>query len=159
MKKTRGYLMIAVVGLTLALGSVPALAAGYGSIVPNSGVTLAFERYEADPDINYYHSGSDVGPDAIIGVNKAYTLDSNLWKKCTSPADFKNHVSAMQNFATTRANTSLHGFIINDDRGMKIGVEYSPLNTPTFVRRVSEKAVDIPTPNYQNRMSTLYNSY
>ncbi len=155
MKKTKYILMAAVISAMLSLGSFPA-AAGYGSFVPNSDVTQAFENYQADPDLNYYHSGSDSGPNAIIGVNKAYTLDNTRWKKCTSSAGLKNHVSATQSKAY-RAKTSLYGFAIRDDMGMNIGVWYSPLDTPTFVRRVSEKAVDIHTPYARYNLSRTLN--
>lgn len=155
MKKT---IMISVISAVLALGTFPALAAGgYGSIVPNGAVTQAFEKNQADPNLIYYHSGSSIWPDAIIGVNKAYTLDSTLWQKCVSEASLKNHITGMK-FGADVARRNLQGYSILDDMGMKIGVWYSMPNTPTFVRRESEKAIDIHTPNRQNNLDYILNN-
>lgn len=151
-------IMIAVISAILALGTFPALAAGgYGSIVPNGEATQAFEKNQADPNLIYYHSGSDVWPDAIIGVNKAYTLDSTLWHKCATQTVLKNHIIGMR-FGADVARRNLLGFSILDDMGMKIGVWYSMPNTPTFVRRESEKAIDIHTPYRQNTFTSILNS-
>ncbi len=157
MKSKRIILMAAFISAVLLIGSLPATAmGGYGSIVLNSEATQAFEKGFTDPNLVYYHSGSDVWPDAIIGLNKAYELDSSLWHKCATQSVAKNHVSGMQVAAST-LRLPLHGFAVLDDMGTKIGVWYSPLNTPTFVRRVSEKAVDIHTPRYEYRLNTILN--
>ncbi len=144
-----------LISAVVALESIPALAVGYGSIIPSSGVAQAFAKAQLDSDLIYYHDSADVAPNAIIGVKKAYTLDSTLWHKCVSQAGVKNHIANMQNVAS-QASVSLYGFDILDEAGKKIGVWYSPLNAPTFVRRVSEKAVDIHTPYHQN---TLHGTY
>ena len=147
MKNAKIFLMATAISLMLSMGGSKALAwfEGYGSIVPNSDVAGAYESYRADPDLVYYFSGpSNEQPDAIIGINKAYTLDSSLWKKITiTPVVFKNLVSGMQSTAS-EASQFLHGFAILDDKGMPIGTWYSPLRAPTFVRMAGGKTVDIP---------------
>ena len=132
---------------------------GYGSIVPSSEVAEAYESYRADPDLVYYFSGpSDERPDAIIGVNKAYILDSSLWKKITiTPVVFKNLVSGMQSVAA-EASWLLHGFAILDDKGVPIGTWYSPLQTPIFVRMAGGITVDISAPDSEARLSAVVNS-
>ena len=83
MKKTIGFLMITVVSLMVSLTPAPGLALfeSYGSLEASSEVTRAFDGYRMDMDLNYYFSGSATWPDAIIGVNKAYRLDSSLWRQ------------------------------------------------------------------------------
>ncbi len=146
MKTTKILLTIIATGLVLSLGSYKALAldAGYGRIVPNNEVTQAFESHRADSDLNYYFSGGATWPNAIICLNKAYTLDNSLWRKVTTPDQFTNLVSGMQFKALP--GRALWGFDILDDMGMKVGVWYSLWNTPTFVKRTGEKAFDIHTP-------------
>ena len=158
MKNAKIFLMVTAISLMLSMGGSKALAwEGYGSIVPSSEVTEAYESYRADPDLVYYFSGPAGSPDAIIGVNKAYTLDSTLWQDITitTPADFKTLVSGTQ-FLASELFQSLHGFAILDDVGTAIGTWYSPLETPTFVRTAGGKTVDIHTPYDSGRMSTYY---
>ena len=157
MKNKRIILMAALMTALWHLGNVPVAAAGYGSIVPSDAVTQAFAKSQADPGVIYYHSGSDVWPDAIIGVYKAYKLGNSLWHKCGTAAVLTNHISGMQ-AAASDLRISLQGFAILDDRGNEVGVWYSPLDTPTFVRKVSETAVDIHTPLYQGRLNSILNS-
>ena len=123
-----------------------ALHRGYGKIAPNGDATQSFERYQVDPDLNYYVSGSTSVPNAIIGVKKTFTLDSDLWKKVEmTPAVIKDLVYSMQMRASGFAGR-LQGFIILDDKGRQLGVFYSLHDVDTFVRMKDEKTVIINTP-------------
>jgi hypothetical protein len=53
----------------------------FGKFLPNADVTAAFNKSEINPDYNYYITGSDAFPRSILGLNKAYIFDSDLWKK------------------------------------------------------------------------------
>ncbi len=53
----------------------------WGSIKPDTDATNDFEKFQINANLNYYISGSDVYPTSILGLNKAYTLDTDLWKK------------------------------------------------------------------------------
>src|ERR1035437_5239757 len=69
----------------------------YGKFVPNADVTAAFNKSEINPDFNYYITGSDIYPRSILGLNKAYILDSNLWKKVElKPEDLRELTARMQ---------------------------------------------------------------
>lgn len=96
----------------------------YGSIVPDGGVTDAFDKYQVNPSYNYYYSGSEVYPSAVISLDKAYALDSDLWKKVDmTPAKLREIVMNMKNkAATVNFMAPLHGFVMLDDRGKQIGV-------------------------------------
>ena len=116
----------------------------YGSIAPRGDATEAFESYQVQPDLNYYFSGSDTWPDALMGLNKAYTLDSSLWKKLEmTPEIMKKMVSSMKGRPSVPI---LHGFAILDPQGRQIGQWYSVLNIRTVIKMVDEKTVDIYTP-------------
>jgi len=73
-----------VVLLLLALSTAACagmMVKNYGSFEPDRGILKAFEGYQVNPNLNYYVSGSDVHPNAIMGLNKKFTLEESLWKK------------------------------------------------------------------------------
>jgi len=118
----------------------------YGTIVPDQSVMHAFENYQVNPDLNYYTSGSDVYPNAIIGIDKRYVLDSTLWKKVEfTPQTLKILVEDM-NAKVSEINQTLHGFTILDVRGNVIGNWFSILSARTTVR-IEDHSVFIFTPD------------
>ena len=118
----------------------------YGKIEPNYELTRSIGRYQIDPDLNYYISGSTSVPNAIMGLKRSYTLDSDLWKKVEmTTAVIKDLVYSMQMRASGFAGR-LQGFIILDDKGRQLGVLYSLHDVDTFVKLKDEKTVIINTP-------------
>jgi hypothetical protein len=160
MKTTKILLAVSVISVMLSMGGSSAMAQpfkDYGSIQPSNAVTRAFDSRQVNPDLDYYVSGPDESPDVIIGVNRGYSLDSTLWKKvAVAPDALKDMISSMQSEAAEES-VVLHGFNILSNEGMAIGVWYSPLDNPTYVKMESDKMVDIPTPNEVGRLSTLAN--
>ena len=99
--------------------------ARYGKIKPSRDVTTAYEYFSVHPELNYYISGSDTYPNAIIGIDKAWILESGLWrKKDLSSQDMKELVQNMRSKALEQ-NIMLHGFVIIDNQGRKIGDWFS----------------------------------
>jgi hypothetical protein len=121
----------------------------YGKITPNMEVTNAFETYQINTEYNYYISGSDIYPNAIIGLDKAYTLESDLWKKVEmTPKRFRELVTDMKDKAgTVHLGMPLYGFVMLDDKGNQIGVWYSILEAKTFLRMKDNRRVIIYTPD------------
>jgi hypothetical protein len=160
MKKTKIVMMAAVISVMLSIGSSNAMAQlkGYGSILPSNEVTQTFERHQINPDLDYYFSGPEESPDVIIGVNKTYSLDSTLWTKiAVTPEALQEAISSMQSLASEE-EVALHGFTILDDKGIPIGVWYSPLDNATYVKIENEKTFFIQTPSATGRLSTLKDS-
>jgi hypothetical protein len=148
MKKVRLSLFVTVMGVILYMSGSEALAFfnDYGSISARNNVTQAFESYKPDPNLNYYICGSDLYPDALIGINKAYTLDDPLWKEVElAPKVLKNLISNMQFQATSGLPRHLMGYAILDDKGHDVGVWYSRPWVPTFVKMENEQTVHIQT--------------
>ncbi len=115
----------------------------YGRLSADSEVTTVFERYQVDPDSYYYISGPDCFPNAIIGVNRAYVLETTLWKKLEMmPAVLQKLVKNMRTQATIH-----QGFSILDTQGKKIGIWYSIPSAATYVRMKDQRSVIIPTPH------------
>jgi hypothetical protein len=150
MKSTKMLFMATVVSVILSAGGSQALAlTGYGSISPSTDVTQAFDRYQINSNLNYYLCGSETVPDAIIGIDKGYTLDSDLWQPIeVSPKAFRRLVSDMQREHGNVLGANHIGFAILDDMGMQIGVWYSELNatnTSLFVKMEDNKKVHVQT--------------
>lgn len=147
MGKGRFFLLASIAwAILLSSTSCKAPYKDYGAIVPNKEVTQAFESYQIDSDLNYYISGSDMFPNAIMGLNKACTLDNDLWKKIEmTPEVFRNLVGNMQARASELSRFQ-HGFTIIDSKGRQIGIWYSPLDAGAVIKIQDERTVIIHTP-------------
>ena len=130
-------------------GCATMLFKNYGSIVPDGSVMDAFDKYQVNPNYNYYYSGSEVYPSAVIGLDKAYALDSDLWKKVDmTPAKLREIVMSMKDkAATVNFKAPLHGFAMLDDKGKQIGVWYSILEAKTSIKMKGDRTVIIITPD------------
>jgi len=118
----------------------------YGGIAPNREATKSFESYSVSSDLNYYISGPDLYPNAIIGIDRRHVLVSDLWKKREfTPDELKILVRNMQSKAW-EYGSMMHGFNVLDDRGNDIGDMYSILSVIITVKMVDENKVIIYTP-------------
>ncbi|MGZ6193511.1 MAG: hypothetical protein ACXWME_12570 [Syntrophales bacterium] len=137
--------------MLLSSGCASMQLKNYGSIVADGRVMEAFDKFQVNPNYDYFYSGSEVYPNAVMGLDKSYTLESDLWKKVDmTPAKLREIVTSMKDkAATVNLMTSLHGFVILDDRGKQIGVWYSILKatTKSSVRMKDDKTVLIDTPD------------
>lgn len=140
--------------LLLCMGCAGTFSKNYGGITPDADATKAFETYQINANYNYYISGSAVYPNALMGLDKAYTLDSDLWKKIEpTPQGFREIVQNMQTKALDLRQYQ-HGFAILDDSGKRIGIWYSLLSVRTVVRNKGGGKVSIFTPDLDT-----YNKY
>ncbi len=133
----------------LSSGCTGSFFKNYGRITPDGNVTNAFEKYQVNPNYNYYISGSDVYPRAIIGLDKAYVLDFDLWKKVDmTPAKLREFVQDMKFYVNGLSwNLVLNGFAMFDDKGKQIGVWYSVLEAKTSINIKDDHTVIIITPD------------
>jgi hypothetical protein len=137
--------------MLLSSGCASTALKNYGSIVPDGRVMEAFDRFQVNPNYDYFYSGSEVYPSAVIGLDKSYTLESDLWKKLDmTPVKLKEIVTNMKfKSATVNFKSPLHGFAIFDDSGKQIGVWYSIIEatTKSSVRMKDNRTVLIDTPD------------
>lgn len=143
------FCAISALMFLLSAGCAGTLSKNYGSIIPDGHVTDAFDKFQVNPNFNYYYSGSEVYPSAIIGLDKAYTLDSDLWKKVDmTPAKLRELVTYMKDKATTvNFKAPLYGFTMYDDKGKQIGIWYSIIEAKTFLKMKDSNTVIIDTPD------------
>ncbi|MGV8056909.1 MAG: hypothetical protein AB2L12_02585 [Smithellaceae bacterium] len=110
----------------------------FGKFVPDNAVTAAFNKAEINPGFNYYITGSEAYPRSILGLNKGYTFDSDLWEQMEfKPKELKQLVAHMQRRAFDCCGNSLFGFAILDNKGRQIGIWYS-----IQVKSISVKVLD-----------------
>jgi hypothetical protein len=141
-------IVIAVVVIFIASIALIRWRAGarYGKIKPSQDVTTAYEDFSVHPELNYYISGSDTSPNAIIGIDKTWILKPGLWKKKDlSSQDMKELVKGMRSKALEQ-NIMLHGFVILDKQGRKIGDWFSILGLNIIAEIAGEKSVIIHPP-------------
>jgi hypothetical protein len=139
--------MAGIVVLLFCMGCTGTFFKNYGGIAPDRDATKAFETYQINPDFNYYTSGSFVYPNALMGLEKTYILDSDLWKKIEpTPQEFREII---QNMQTKALNLGLqqHGFVIMDNKEKRIGVWYSILTARTVIKMMEGGKVVIFTPD------------
>ena len=119
----------------------------YGNIFPDAQTTQDFDSFRIDPGMNYYYSGPDLFPNALIGLKKEYVLDSDLWKPISpTPASFRDMILHMQEKARDYREFQ-HGFLMYDNLGKPIGVWYSILRARTFVKMGEGNKVVVCTPD------------
>ncbi len=119
-------------------------AANYGGLRLSNEVNRLFESYQVLDDHNYYYSGSDNRPEAILGVHKDYTLSSTLWKPVElTPDQLRTWVNMMTDHRGTSFRT--YGARVVAPGEKEIGVWYSPYDW-TGVRMENDGRVIINTP-------------
>lgn len=139
--------IIIVTVLSMALFFSGCVAGRYGEIRPDQQTTMDFDAFRIDPNMNYYYSGPDLFPNALIGLKKEYVLASDLWKPIKpTPASFRDMILHMQEKARDYREFQ-HGFLMCDDKGKPIGVWYSILKARTFVKMGEDNKVVVYTPD------------
>ena len=152
------YLMCILIVLP-SVGYASTLFKNYGKITPDSNAGKAFETYQINPNYNYYTSGSDTYPHAILGLDKAYNLEPDLWKHVDmTPQKLRELVLDMQSkIRSVNIRLALHGFALFDDKGKQIGIWYSIPAATTSLKMKDDRTVIIITPDidtyfrYDNR--------
>jgi len=149
MDSRRGIRFCLLVALCLGAAACTGhLLRSYGRIDPSAETTRAFESYRVNPEFRYYISGSEVYPNALMGLSRAYRLDPRtLWKEVAmTPETMKEIVTQMQTKAFDY-HLFQYGFEMSDNTGRPIGAWYSILKARTFLHMEENGTVRIDTPD------------
>jgi hypothetical protein len=144
-KNARFYLLLAAWLSTVACTGP--LFRSYGRISPSSETTRSFESYHVNAEYRYYISGSDLYPNAFMGLHRDYHLDpSTLWKEVAMTPEKMEEI--VKNMQTKAREYSMYqtGCDMSDEKGRQIGVWYSILAARTFLRIQEDGIVRIDTP-------------
>jgi hypothetical protein len=140
--RTVGIVLLLVVFLSCMGGN-----GKWGRIKPDANITSSFEKFQINADMEYYISGGDEYPTSILGLNKQYLLDTDLWKKVEmKPEIFSHLVTNMRTRARASGGQSQHGFSVLDDEGRPIGIWYSLISGNIVVNIKEDNKVVIHPP-------------
>ena len=119
-----------------------------GMLKPSDAVTESFQSYRMVADLDYWFSGPESIPLAIIGVQKRFRFDSAMhWMKVKPGEEsLKPLVAGMQSKAR-QMNQNLRGFDIVDQRGERIGQWYSALGVQAVIKRTGIDSVEVWPPS------------
>jgi hypothetical protein len=107
------------------IASLAGCFANYGRLQIDSAVDQAFRNREMLDNYQYYYSGRENKPSAIIGIDPAFQFSSKYWT-AVDPSQFKTMVGRMfPDFGY------LYGAYMVAPDGRKAGVWYSWVNTYT----------------------------
>jgi hypothetical protein len=130
--------------------------ANSGRIQPDDKVTSSFKQFQINKNYNYYISGSDFYPTSILGLHKAYKLETELWKQVEiTPALITELVTNMNSRSLQCCSQTMHGFSITDDKNNQMGVWYSLITGSIYVQIREDNKVVI----YPPREDDTYRSY
>jgi hypothetical protein len=124
--------LLAVLGLTVALNGC---LASWGRLSRSPDVTETFSEHRFIEGYNYYFRGFDAEPEALLGLDRAYSLEKSSWK----PVDPKVHslekmVDAMKFHLcehkgvypySADGKRELAGYSVLNPDGETIGILYS----------------------------------
>ncbi len=106
--------------------AISGCASSYGRFARSPEVAAAFESGQASPDYSYYYFGRKRMPYAMIGVDKAYQVDSKFWKPFTPSTE---NLQRMATFIYDYFDERAYGANILDPSGQPVGVWYSKIPT------------------------------
>lgn len=98
--------------------------ANYGRFKSSLEVEKIFKSGQVLSGHQYYYSGSNTNPDAVMGIHQNYALDDEFWNKAGDiQKELKSWVEQIN------INLMASGYYIMTPDGKKIGVYYSPWST------------------------------
>lgn len=120
----------------------------YGTLKPSDPATENFQSHQPVPDLDYYFSGPESHPIAIIGVEKRFRFGSaDHWMRVRPGEDsLKQLIAGMQSKAL-QLNQNLRGFEMVDQRGERVGEWYSALGIQAVIKRTGIDRVEIYPPS------------
>ncbi len=136
-----------IILIILVLAACSASEKG-GYLAIDNNVNRFFLTHDVYPNHQYYYSGPDYRPIAIIAIHNDYTLSSTLWKSVdATPEIVKTWLNNMTN--NSPFTPSIWGKKIIGPNGSYIGVWFSPFDYASINR--SGDIVRVTTPN-QNEL-------
>lgn len=125
----RFYLLI--LGLLFTVLLLSGCGGRYGAIKRDAVARGVFESYQVLPDHRYYYTGTDFKPEAIIGIQRDYTLKSDFWKPVALTPGMLKHW--MSNISPVGRPLSNYGSVILDPNGKQVGIWFSHHDRTTVV--------------------------
>ena len=136
------FLVVVVAGLFVGC----ATSGNYGTLQRSQELNQKFLNSEVLPDYNYYISGGDVRPNAILGIYKDYQLVSKLWEPVQiSSAQLERFIQAIDP-ESYRGPVGYYAAYILGPGGKTVGIWYSIQNTTT-IKFLGGNKIEVYTPS------------
>ena len=141
---------ILMIGLLAGCAANQQARGNYGSLKLSSEVDQVFQKYQVLPQYRYYFSGSETKPQAIIGIDRNYTLVTRLWKEVPdlTSEQLKKWIDQMLGF---RPAIRTFGAQILGPGGEQVGIWYSPYNDTTVTMQADNR-IEVVPPSYARRV-------
>jgi len=101
----------------------------YGRFSRDADLDQAFNKGEILPELNYYYSGIESKPSAIIGVDPAYLVPSRFWIAFEPQPE---QLKKMRKRVYSRPGYAYFGWYMLDQDGTAIGVWFYGPHTRSF---------------------------
>lgn len=132
--------------LILAIAIISACAMGVSHFRRSVMVSDTFEKYSLVDDYGYYYNGLQNSPDAVVAIQKGYTLTSPHWHRAEiSEQKLRQWIGEMLNVPGAEYNLDPNGAYIYNDDGQRIGIWYSVWDFPSL-KFISAKELYISDP-------------
>jgi hypothetical protein len=114
-----------------------------GRLIYNNTVKEAFETYKVLPGYNYYLTGPENYPKAVIGIRKEYRLESKFWKPVELTPERLKRWLEWRGSLQESYNRSYYGLDILTPDGRQAGIWYTMSVTKNYgrVEMIDEKTI------------------
>jgi hypothetical protein len=123
-----------ILGLTalLLVFSLGGCLESWGRLKMNPAMNDGWKNRGLNPDYTYYYCGRSGLPDAVVGIDKAWTFDSRFWFRIESMDEVYDKIDHLSNLERDQ-NIRYAKDILAPD-GRLVGTYFSYyLTTPVFV--------------------------
>jgi hypothetical protein len=142
--------LILLIVLTLM---VAGCTKNYGNFKKSDEVTTAFRQGDHQPEYQYYYSGRDNMPYAIIGIDRNYTVPSRYWIPFEPESEMLSKMSGNM-FGKHKYYPT--GYYILDPDGKIIGVWFSSVNSYSVSVDQTKRTVEVLFRNPENSRSLSF---
>jgi hypothetical protein len=137
--------------ILIVLLIISSCSGNYGRLLRNQQINEIFKTYRVLPDHRYYFSGPEGRPDAIMGIQRDYTLETTQWTEIDlTEKQLKKLIDWINFHHHSRTRYYPYGYAILDHNGNQVGIWYSIWDWTT-VRVEADKRVKIFPPAIKDR--------
>jgi hypothetical protein len=152
----RSIYLSVLLSLSLIISSCAVTTTGskkLGTIRESPEITKKYRSLTIDSDYNYFYSGTELQPNAIMGIDKTYTVQSKFWHQVELTEEqleywvkWGDRQSSDEGFST-RYLGRYQGAYIVDPQGQVIGDWYSKKDQGIFEFPGSNVVIPYPPRN------------
>lgn len=144
--------------LLLLLGSGLALTGcvtctDCGSLHRQNDISTMFWNYEAVPGLNYYYTGPEDRPSAVMAMEPSYTVKSSFWKPIGLSGDELSKWMEERFQWKQSSRMQFNGAEIHDPNGKRVGIFFSKFDD-LVTKFQSDNVVEVYPPSYRAGTAT-----